>query len=136
MKLLSNILNVINVCGLDEMAKEIKFHREHLQWSAVHIELRTKADMLEMYDALKAYGKVIGIQRCETETGVMSTLNKWCHDVKLSQKHHYGPKVEDDKYWVIVHKKGDGVMIQEKFDWSEKEALKQGLEFLTRREMA
>ena len=131
MKLLKRVLNVIGVCGLDEMAKEIRFHRDHLQWSGVYIELRTKADMLEMYDALKAYGKVIGIQRCETETGVRSMLNEDCQDVKLSQQQHYGSSVADDRYYVNIHKKGDGMMISNKHDWSRPEALEQGKTFLT-----
>ena len=132
MKLLEKVINVINVCGLAEWAKEVRYVRDHMVMSTVYVQVRTRKQMEEMCKAFCAYADFLDISSMTTETGVQKPIH-WNHHglAEVSEYVAMGPSVEDDQYFCKVHLHGDGTMIQRKHDWSDPEALKQGKAFLS-----
>jgi len=140
MKLLANVLNVIHVVGMDEYVVKQEYVRLHLVMSTVLIKVQNKSQMVEMFEAFRAYAEVLDIRTMTTATGVVKPI-RWNEDVPMFtgtvevEANHMMAKAnnEDDQYWIKVHKKGDGVMITNKHDWSDPEALEQGKAFLNGR---
>ena len=135
MKLLANVLNVIHVVGMDEYVVKQSYVRLPLVMSTVLIKVQSKSQMVEMWEAFRAYAEVLDICTMKTSTGVLHPIRSNYSGTVEVEANHMMAKAnnEDDQYWIRVHKKGDGVMITNKHDWSDPKALEQGKAFLNGR---